>query len=76
MYTIKDFYELPTGTINRVEIAKRTILFNFKTINKNDLASLCSAINYGLYEFVIYGQQVNSITYFELKQNIKELLNN
>jgi hypothetical protein len=38
------------------------------------LTSLCSFINAGLYEFVIYGQQVNSITYFELKQNVKDRL--
>jgi hypothetical protein len=74
MYTIENFFSLPKETINKSEIAKRTILSNLKTINKDNLASLCSFINYGLYEFVIYGQQVNSITYFELKQNVKDRL--
>jgi len=74
MYTIQDFDNLAPGTINRSEVAKRTILDNLKTIDKSTLARLCSAINYGLYEFVIYGQIVNSITYFELKQNVKECL--
>lgn len=74
MYTIENFFSLPKETINKSEIAKRTILSNFKTINKDNLASLCSFINYGLYEFVIYGQNVNNITYFELKQNVKARL--
>jgi hypothetical protein len=74
MYTIEDFFSLPKETINKSEIAKRAILSNLKTINKDNLASLCSFINYGLYEFVIYGQRVNNITYFELKQNVKDRL--
>jgi hypothetical protein len=74
MYTIENFFSLPKETINKSEIAKRTILDNLKTINKDNLTSLCSFINAGLYEFVIYGQQVNSITYFELKQNVKDRL--
>ena len=74
MYTIENFYKLDTGTINRSEIAKRTILSNLKTIDKNTLASLCSSINAGLYEFCIYGQKINNITYFELKSEIKERL--
>jgi hypothetical protein len=74
MYTIENFNNLEKRTINRSEIAKRTVLSNLKTINKDTLARLCSAINYGLYEFVIYGQKVNNITYFELKQNVKEKL--
>lgn len=74
MYTIQNFDNLDKGTINRSEVAKRTILSNLKTIDKNTLARLCSAINAGLYEFVIYGQKVNNITYFELKQNVKEKL--
>ena len=74
MYTIQNFDNLAKGTINRSEVAKRTILSNLKTIDKNTLARLCSAINAGLCEFVIYGQQVNSITYFELKQAVKEKL--
>lgn len=74
MYTIANFDNLEKGTINRSEIAKRTILSNLKTINKDTLARLCSAVNYGLYEFVIYGQKVNNITYFELKQNVKDKL--
>lgn len=74
MYTIENFFNLPKETINKSEIAKRTILSNLKTINKDNLASLCSAINYGLYEFVLYGQRVNAITYFELKQNVKDKL--
>lgn len=74
MYTIKDFDNLTKGTINRSEVAKRTILANLKTIDKNTLARLCSAINSGLYEFVVYGQQVNNITYFELKQCVKDKL--
>jgi hypothetical protein len=74
MYKITDFYNLPIGTINKSEAAKRTILANLKTINKNDLCSLCSSINAGLYEFVIYGQQVNNITYFELKSEVKNRL--
>ena len=74
MYTIENFFSLPKETINKSEIAKRTILSNLKTINKDNLSSLCSFINYGLYEFVIYGQKVNNITYFELKQNVKDRL--
>lgn len=74
MYTIENFDNLEKGTINRSEIAKRTILSNLKTINKDTLARLCSAVNYGLYEFVIYGQKINNITYFELKQNVKDRL--
>jgi hypothetical protein len=74
MYTIANFDNLEKGTINRSEIAKRTILSNLKTINKDTLARLCSAVNYGLYEFVIYGQKINNITYFELKQSVKESL--
>ena len=74
MYTIQSFDNLDKGTINRSEIAKRTILSNLQTIDKNTLARLCSAINYGLYEFVIYGQKINSITYFQLKQNVKDRL--
>ena len=74
MYTIQNFDNLAKGTINRSEVAKRTILSNLKTVDNNTLARLCSAINAGLYEFVIYGQQVNSITYFELKQAVKEKL--
>jgi hypothetical protein len=74
MYTIENFDNLEKGTINRSEVAKRTILSNLKTINKDNLARLCSFINYGLYEFVIYGQKVNNITYFELKQSVKESL--
>ena len=74
MYTIENFFNLPKGTINRSEKAKRTILSNLKTIDKNTLASLCSAINAGLYEFVIYGQKVNNISYFELKQEVKDRL--
>ena len=74
MYTIANFDNLEKGTINRSEIAKRTILSNLKTINKDNLARLCSAVNYGLYEFVIYGQKINNITYFELKQNVKDRL--
>ena len=74
MYTIANFDNLEKGTINRSEIAKRTILSNIKTIDKNTLARLCSAINAGLYEFVIYGQKINNITYFELKQNVKDRL--
>lgn len=74
MYTIENFDNLEKGTINRSECAKRTILSNLKTINKDTLARLCSAVNYGLYEFVIYGQKVNNITYFELKQNVKDKL--
>lgn len=72
MYSIENFDKLENGTINRSEIAKRTILSNLKTINKDTLARLCSAINYGLYEFAIYGQKVNNITYFELKQEVKK----
>ena len=49
---------------------------NLKTIDKNTLASLCSSINAGLYEFCIYGQKINNITYFELKSEIKERLIN
>ena len=74
MYTIQNFDNLAKGTINRSEVAKRTILDNLKTIDKNTLARLCSAINAGLYEFVIYGQRVNNITYFELKADVKEKL--
>lgn len=74
MYSINDFYNLPVGTINRSEIAKRTILSNFKTINKQNLCSLCSSINAGIYEFVIYGQKINNITYFELKNEVKNRL--
>ena len=67
MYSIKNFDTLVAGTINRSEIAKRTILSNLKTIDKETLARLCSAVNYGLYEFVIYGQKVNNMTYFEFR---------
>ena len=74
MYSIQNFDSLPIGTINRSEIAKRTILNNLKTINKETLARLCSAINYGLYEFVIYGQKINNITYFQLKSEVKDRL--
>ena len=74
MYSIQNFDTLVAGTINRSEIAKRTILSNLKTIDKETLARLCSAINAGLYEFVIYGQKVNNITYFELKQEVKDRL--
>ena len=74
MYTIENFDNLEKGTINRSEVAKRTILSNLKTINKDTLARLCSAVNYGLYEFVIYGQSINSITYFQLKSEVKERL--
>ena len=74
MYSIQNFDSLPIGTINRSEIAKRTILNNLKTINKETLARLCSAINYGLYEFVIYGQKINNITYFQLKSEVKDKL--
>jgi hypothetical protein len=74
MYTIDNFDNLPKGTINRSECAKRTILSNLKTIDKNTLARLCSAVNAGLYEFVVYGQEVNNITYFELKSEVKEKL--
>lgn len=74
MYTIQDFDNLDKGIVNRSEIAKRTILDNLKTIDKNTLARLCSAVNYGLYEFVVYGQSINSITYFELKAEVKEKL--
>lgn len=74
MYSIQNFDTLAAGTINRSEIAKRTILSNLKTIDKETLARLCSAINAGLYEFVIYGQKVNNITYFELKQEVKDRL--
>ena len=62
MYTIENYDNLEKGTINRSECAKRTILSNFKTIDKDTLARLCSAINYSLYEFVIYGQKINNIT--------------
>jgi hypothetical protein len=75
MYTIENFNNLPKGIINRSEIAKRTILSNIKTIDKQTLARLCSAINAGLYEFVVYGQKINSITYFQLKSSVKEMLN-
>ena len=74
MYTIANFDNLEKGTINRSEIAKRTILSNLKTINKDTLARLCSAVNYGLYEFVVYGQKINNISYFELKSEVKEKL--
>ena len=74
MYTIENFNSLDKGTINRSEIAKRTILSNLKTIDKNTLARLCSTINAGLYEFVIYGQKINNITYFELKSVVREKL--
>ena len=74
MYSIQNFDSLPIGTINRSEIAKRTILSNLKTIDKETLARLCSAINYGLYEFVIYGQKINNITYFQLKSEVKDRL--
>jgi hypothetical protein len=74
MYSIENFDNLEKGTINRSEIAKRTILSNLKTINKQTLARLCSAVNYGLYEFVVYGQIANNITYFELKSEVKERL--
>ena len=74
MYSIENFDNLEKGTINRSEIAKRTIISNLKTINKQTLARLCSAINYGLYEFVVYGQIANNITYFELKSEVKERL--
>ena len=74
MYTIENFDNLEKGTINRSECAKRTILSNLKTINKDTLARLCSVVNYGLYEFVIYGQKINNITYFELKQFVKDKL--
>lgn len=74
MYSIENFDNLENGTINRSEIAKRTILSNLKTINKQTLARLCSAVNYGLYEFVVYGQMVNNITYFELKSEVKNRL--
>ena len=74
MYTIQNFDNLEKGTINRSEVAKRTVLSNLKTIDKNTLARLCSVINYGLYEFVIYGQKINNISYFELKANVKEKL--
>lgn len=74
MYTIASFFSLPKETINKSEIAKRTILSNLKTINKDDLASLCSFINHGLYEFVLYGQKVNGITYFELKKEVQNKL--
>ena len=52
MYSIKNFDTLEARTINRSEIAKRTILSNLKTIDKETLARVCSAINAGLYEFV------------------------
>lgn len=74
MYTIENFDNLEKGIINRSEIAKRTILSNLKTIDKNTLARLCSAVNYGLYEFVLYGQKINNISYFELKREVKEKL--
>ena len=74
MYSIQNFDTLVAGTINRSEIAKRTILSNFKTIDKETLARLCSAVNYGLYEFVIYGQKINNITYFQLKSEVKDRL--
>ena len=74
MYSIENYNKLEKRTINRSEIAKRTILSNLKTIDKETLARLCSAINAGLYEFVIYGQKVNNITYFELKQEVKDRL--
>ena len=74
MYSIQNFDTLAAGTINRSEIAKRTILSNLKTIDKETLARLCGAINAGLYEFVLYGQKVNNITYFELKQEVKDRL--
>ncbi len=74
MYTIQNFDNLAKGTINRSEVAKRTILSNLKTIDKNTLARLCSAINAGLYEFVIYGQKINNITYFQLKSEVKDRL--
>lgn len=74
MYTIENFDNLEKGILNRSEIAKRTILSNLKTINKNTLARLCSAVNYGLYEFVLYGQKINNISYFELKKEVKERL--
>ena len=74
MYSIENFDNLEKGTINRSEIAKRTILSNLKTIDKNTLARLCSVVNYGLYELVVYGQIVNNITYFELKSEVKNRL--
>ena len=74
MYSIENYDNLEKGTINRSECTKRTILSNFKTINKDTLARLCSAINYGLYEFVIYGQKINNITYFQLKSEVKDRL--
>lgn len=74
MYTIQNFDNLPKGTINRSEIAKRTILSNLKTIDKQTLVRLCGAINAGLMEFAIYGQKINSITYIQLKNEIKERL--
>lgn len=74
MYTIENFDNIEKGILNRSEIAKRTILSNLKTINKNTLARLCSAVNYGLYEFVLYGQKINNISYFELKKEVKERL--
>ena len=74
MYTIENFDNLEKGILNRSEVAKRTILSNLKTIDKNTLARLCSAVNYGLYEFVLYGQKINNISYFELKGEVKEKL--
>ena len=74
MYSIENYDNLEKGTINRSECAKRTILSNLKTIDKETLARLCSAINYGLYEFVIYGQKINNITYFQLKSEVKDRL--
>ena len=74
MYSIENYDNLEKGTINRSECAKRTILSNFKIIDKETLARLCSAINYGLYELVVYGQIVNNITYFELKSEVKNRL--
>ena len=53
---------------------KNEILATLKTIDKTNLARLCSFINTGLYEFVVYGMQVNNITYFELKQEVKNRL--
>ena len=61
MYSIQNFDTLEAGTINRSEIAKRTILSNLKTIDKQTLARLCSAINAGLYEFVLYGQKISQL---------------
>ena len=74
MYTIENFDNLPKGFINRSELAKRTILDNLDTIDKETLAMLCNFVNPDLYEFVIYGQQINDITYSELKEEMKEKL--